>query len=68
MMNTSNPFECGCYDGRVVQVCNAEERVRMVRGFTWAQCEDALLLEGLQKTVVHAIQVRLRALDREQSE
>lgn len=60
-MNT-NPFKGPCYEGRQLYHMTAEDRIRMVKDFNAEQCEAALSVPNLQKTVGRAIQVRLRKL------
>lgn len=62
MSTFANPFQAGTYDGRPTFHTDAESRVRAAREFNRAQCEAGLLCKGLQKTVVVALQRRLRKL------
>lgn len=63
-MSNNNPFKAGFHAGVQTYYCTAEDRVRMVSGFDRAQCNDALQLPHLQKTVLSAVQRRLRHLDK----
>ena len=62
MSTFANPFQAGTYDGRPTYHTDAESRMRAAKEFTRAQCEAALLVKGLQKTVEAAVQRRLRKL------
>lgn len=64
MANHENPFERGVYNGRQTYIVTVDDRVRAVREFDRAQCEAALRVPDLQKTVRNAVQARLRQLDR----
>lgn len=50
--------------GRRVEETSAEGRIRMAAGFNRADCEAALKLPDLQKTVRTAVERRLRPLKR----
>lgn len=63
-MHDDNPFAAGVYCGHQTYVTSVDERVAWARTFDRAQCEAALRLPDLQKTVLRAVQIRLRALDR----
>ena len=61
-----NPFTSpitGFY-GRPLEETSAEGRVRMAAGFNRADCDAALKLPDLQKTVRTAVERRLRQLKR----
>jgi hypothetical protein len=60
-----NPFFAWEYHGQKFYTCDADDRIKAVRSFSRAQCEVALQLAGLQKTVEQAIQRRLRRIERE---
>lgn len=57
-----NPFKANCYGGVQSYHLVAEDRIRVVKSFDLAQCEAALQVEGLQKTVERAIRTRMRLL------
>lgn len=57
---STNPFLAGVYDGVQTQKVSADDRVQAVKYFNRAQCEAALKVNGLQKTVEAAVQRRLR--------
>ena len=61
---TSNPFAAGIHAGVQTYHCVAEDRIRAASRFDKAQCEAALQLPHLQKTVAAAVQRRMRYLDR----
>ncbi|WP_237173003.1 hypothetical protein [Paracandidimonas lactea] len=64
-MNTeTHPFYVATYSGRDCYEVAAEDRIRRVKHFDRAQCLAALALPDLQKTVVRAIERRLRQLER----
>lgn len=63
-----NPFVGPRYGEQQTVVCAADDRIRMVKSFDRLQCEAALKLPDLQKTVRRALLIRvkkLRAVDRE---
>lgn len=57
-----NPFKAGVYNGVQMYHQSADDRVRAAASFDRAECEAALQLPNLQKTVVTAVQRRLRFL------
>ncbi len=59
-----NPFFSGTYNGHVCFTQDAAERVQKVREFTAQQCQAALELPELQKSVTTAIHRRLAQLER----
>lgn len=60
-----NPFETGrVYGGHVIQHLGAVDRIERVKRFDADQCRAALTLPDLQKTVLAAIERRLRALEK----
>ncbi|ART47581.1 MULTISPECIES: hypothetical protein [Acidovorax] len=59
-----NPFKAGVHGGTQTYYGVAEDRIRAVAWFDRAQCEAALKLPGLQKTVAAAVQRRLRYFDK----
>lgn len=59
-----NPFKAAVHDGIQTYYGTAEDRIHCVSRFTRAECEAALQLPGLQKTVAAAVQRRLRHLDK----
>jgi hypothetical protein len=61
---TQDPFLAATYEGRQFYDVVADDRIRRVKHFDRAQCLAALALPDLQKTVVHAVQRRLRQLER----
>ncbi|GKT19760.1 hypothetical protein AVHY2522_23665 [Acidovorax sp. SUPP2522] len=61
---TNNPFKAGAYDGVPTYHVTADDRLRLVGSFERAQCDAALLVPGLQKTVASAVHRRIRHLDR----
>lgn len=61
---TMNPFKAGVHSGVQTYHCVAEDRIRAAVWFDRAQCDAALKLPGLQKTVAAAVQRRLRYLDK----
>lgn len=64
MTMDNNPFKAAVHDGVQTYYGTADDRVRMVAMFDRAQCEAALQLPQLQKTVTTAVQQRLRYLDK----
>lgn len=64
-MNTAaNPFEAMVHEGQQLYHVSAEDRSRAASRFSRDQCNAALQLTGLQKTVIAAVQRRLRYLDK----
>ena len=61
---TMNPFKAGVHSGVQTYHCVAEDRIRAAAWFDRAQCEAALKLPGLQKTVAAAVQRRLHHFDK----
>lgn len=61
-MTLQNPFARETHNGLPTQVCSAEERIRDTKTFTMKQCRDAQCIAGLQKSVVQAINRRIRQL------
>lgn len=62
----SSPFETGQVtpSGTRLQDCGAVDRIARAKTFDADQCRAALTLPDLQKTVIEAIERRLRALTR----
>lgn len=61
-MSRENPFT-GMIPGRPdVGYVDAESRIRMVQSFSIDQCNQALHVKGLQKTVALAILRRVRKI------
>ena len=61
-----NPFETGqIYNGHRLQHCGVDDRIACVKEFDFAQCRAALALPDLQKTVLEAVERRLRVLRRD---
>ena len=63
-MSTKNPFSTGTWMGHEMEAVDTDSRIRMVRNFNKDQCQRALLVTGVQKTVADAIHRRLRKLQR----
>lgn len=61
---STNPFLAGTFDGRSTYHTDAVSRIARVRDFSRAQCEAALKVPGLQKTVEAVVRTRMRALDK----
>lgn len=61
-MKPDNPFLTKLYGDRWLGPVTAAERVRMVASFDKLQCEAALQVPDLQKSVKVAIERRLRRL------
>lgn len=57
-----NPFRHRMWDGQEVETTSADDRISKVKNFTLDQCNAALAVTGLQKTVERAVQARLRSL------
>lgn len=57
-----DPFMTGEYNGHPVGAVSADDRLRMVRRFSLEQCQAALKLPDLQKTVEAAVHRRMRSL------
>jgi len=61
---TDNPFKAGVYGGVQTYHVTADDRLRVVGSFDRPQCDAALLVQGLQKTVAGAVHRRIRHLNR----
>lgn len=61
-----NPFLNVCYNGRWMGDCTSQDRIRIrsVRDFDIAQCRKALRLDDLQKTVITALERRVKQLEK----
>lgn len=59
-----NPFKAAIYNGQQLYHLSAEDRARAVTWFDRAQCDAALKLQGLQKSVEAAVKRRLRHFDK----
>lgn len=62
---SKHPFYAATYNGRDTYDMTAEGRISRVFRFDLGQCRAALELPGLQKTVIAAIERRIRKLERE---
>lgn len=60
----ANPFKASVQGRMQTYYCTTDDRTRAVSWFDRAQCEAALKLPDLQKTVAAALQRRLRYFDR----
>lgn len=60
-MKQPHPFSAGI-PGANTQYVDAESRIRAVQNFSLEQCDQAIRLPGLQKTVAQAIHRRIRKL------
>lgn len=58
-----NPFLNVCYSGRWMGDCTSADRIRRVREFNLDQCKRALNVENLQKTVITALERRVKQLE-----
>lgn len=61
MTTNQNPFQRDL-GGCIASIVSAAERIECVKSFTYQQCMDAAKLNGLQETVIAAIQRRIRKL------
>jgi len=61
----NNPFLTLSLDGRQTGAVTAECRLHTLQRFTVEQCRQALALPDLQKTVVTALERRIRKLEKE---
>jgi len=57
-----NPFKASVISGTQYFHVDAENRLHALKGFDLAQCEAALQVQGLQKTVERAVCARINAL------
>lgn len=64
MNGATNPFGAMVHEGQQLYHVSAEDRSRAASRFSRDQCNAALQLTGLQKTVIAAVQRRLRYLDK----
>ncbi|MCD6663482.1 MAG: hypothetical protein LT082_08790 [Comamonas sp.] len=67
MSRAANPFAATVYNGHQTYHITVEDRIAAVRRFTSEQCQAALALPNLQKTVARAVHSRLRQLERDGS-
>ncbi|WP_422097027.1 hypothetical protein [Variovorax sp.] len=65
MTDASNPFAAGIYNGVQSYTIAVDDRLSLVKGFNLAQCQAALQVDGLQKTVEAAVRARIRRLEKE---
>lgn len=63
-MTDSNPFFAFESNGQRFYHLVAYDRISCVKKFDRAQCDAALLMPDLQKTVEQAVRRRIRQLDR----
>jgi hypothetical protein len=57
-----NPFKASKYGNVQTYYMGSDDRIRHVKEFGLKECEVALRLRGLQKTVRRAIEIRVRKL------
>lgn len=62
---STHPFYAATYNGRPTHHADAASRLLRVQRFTAEQCQAALELDDLQKSVRTAIERRIRKLQRE---
>lgn len=62
---TDNPFYSGTYDGHHCYAQSVDDRRDMIRRFTTEECHQALRLADLQRSVVIAIDRRLKQLEKD---
>ncbi|WP_418648854.1 hypothetical protein ACNQFN_11340 [Thauera butanivorans] len=60
-----DPFKTGCYGGIECFAVTANDRINRVKTFDRAQCQTALAMGDLQKSVERAVRIRLRQLDKQ---
>lgn len=65
LWDLSNPFKAIVVNGNQLYHTGVEDRVRLVKAFTEAQCHAAMLVDGLQKTVYTACARRLRQIHKQ---
>ncbi|MBV2128199.1 MT-A70 family methyltransferase [Arsukibacterium indicum] len=61
-----NPFFSGFHNEKPFYTVDAKDRVAKVQHFTLEQCHTALKVNGLQSTVIKAIEVRIRKLNKQE--
>lgn len=61
----AHPFAASVYGSHQTYHLTVDDRIAAVRNFDRAQCQAALALPDLQKTVARAVHARLRRLDRD---
>lgn len=64
-MTPNNPFAAGNYNGMQFYHITADDRIRMAKSFGLSQCQAALQVSDLQKTVEKAVRARMRQLEKE---
>jgi hypothetical protein len=63
-----DPFKGKRYGDIQTYTVTAEDRIRMVKTFDRKQCEAALIVPNLQKTVERAVRARFRQIHQEESQ
>lgn len=61
----ANPFVATVYGSHQTYHVTVDDRIAAVRRFDRAQCQAALALPDLQKTVARAVHSRLRQIERD---
>jgi len=61
----AHPFYAGSYGGHDCYAQTVPDRLEMVSRFDHATCQQALQLSPMQKSVVTALERRIRQLERE---
>lgn len=68
LWDLSDPFKAFVLaDGKQLYHTDAQDRARMVKSFTEAQCHAAQRVDGLQKTVANAVERRLRQIHKQEA-
>ena len=60
-----NPFARALTDGTIVMTCDVHDRLVLVQHFDLIECLAALETSGLQKTVLKALECRMKSLIRD---
>lgn len=67
LWDLSDPFKAIVVKGMQTYYCTVDDRIRCVQSFTEAQCHAALLVPRLQRTVVTAVERRLRQIQKQEA-
>ena len=67
-MQRNDPFMTGQWGGQPVGAVGADDRISMVKNFDLEEIDQALRVQGLQKTVIAALNRRRRQLIKEQQQ
>lgn len=67
LWDLSDPFKAIVVKGMQTYYCTVDDRIRCVQSFTEAQCHAALLVPRLQRTVITAVERRIRQIHKQET-